>query len=414
MKPCGCVRRQVLSRSLTAACRGHTISGMARSRLGIPIGKIPIHLLAAVAATAWLCAPHPVAADPTPPAPGIDCARAQGVVDTTICGDPKLIAADRTTAQLFALVSIDALGVGPSAEPDEQRKWQAERDKMCAIKGNEVGQCLRQEFDSRLYLLAVAALIRAPELALPELRRGPPDQAALYEAIWRMTTMPAGEARTDAVAALIGPAFEQVRTAGKQTDDPDHGGGSITVAMLGPLRTARDAASSVRNFDLFFDLSGIVDTLSGGYITCEAIVRQPGLIDAVGVSFGSQRQDGLGETDCDTELPPPPQFAAFAAATIDAATASPRCTAARRYVAAPLYQRFLILVQLDRQGPPPPPKPRVARNAAAFVAAHATEESAAEADLAAYYARELRLPDAAVAAHAAIGQVVDKAFAACP
>jgi len=385
---------------------------MARSLPGIRICGISVHHLASVAAAAWLFAPHPVAADPAPLGAAVDCAHAQGVLETTICGDPKLVAYDRATAQLFALVSTDALGVGPSAEPEAQRKWQAERDKMCAIAGNEVDQCLRQEFQARLSLLSVAALIRAPEPALAELREDPV-HAPLYEALWRMATMPAGEARTDAVAALIGPAFEQVRTAGKQTDDPDHGGGAITVKMLGPLRTARDAASTVKNFDLFFDLSGIVDTIGGTYITCEAIVRQPELIGAVGVSFGSLRQDGLGQTDCDDELPPPPRFAAFAAAAIDAATASPRCTAARRAVGVPLYQRYLILVQLNRQGPPPP-NPRAARGAAAFIAAHATDASAAEADVAAYYARELHLPDAAGAAHAAIGQLVDEAFATCP
>jgi hypothetical protein len=78
-----------------------------------------------------------------------------------------------------------------------------------------------------------------------------------------------------------------------------------------------------------------------------------------------------------------------------------------------LYQRFLIVVQLDRQGPQPTPTGRVARNATAFTEAHAADESAAEADLAAYYARELNLPDPAGAARAAIGQVVEKAFAAC-
>jgi hypothetical protein len=78
-----------------------------------------------------------------------------------------------------------------------------------------------------------------------------------------------------------------------------------------------------------------------------------------------------------------------------------------------LYQRFLIVVQLDRQGSQPPPSRRVAGNATAFTEAHAADESAAEADLAAYYARELNLADPAGAARAAIGQVVDKAFAGC-
>jgi uncharacterized protein len=379
----------------------------------IRIGGVSVHPLTAVAAAAWLCAPHPLAADPAAPGPSFDCAHAEGVVETTICGDPDLVAADRATAQLFALVRTDALGVGPSAEPDAQRKWLAERDKMCAVKGNEVTACLRQEFDARLDLLALAALIRAPEQALAELRRQDPVHASLFEALWRMATMPAGPARTDAVAALIGPAFEKVRTAGRQTNDPDHGGGPITAAMLGSIRTAREAASTVKNFDLFFDLSGIVDTIGPATITCEAIVRKPQLIDAVGVSFGDRRQDGLGVTDCDDELPPPPRFAAFAAAAIDAATASPRCTDARRAVVVPLYQRFLIVVQLDRQGSQPPPSRRVAGNATAFTEAHAADESAAEADLAAYYARELNLADPAGAARAAIGQVVDKAFAGC-
>ena len=122
---------------------------------------------------------------------------------------------------------------------------------------------------------------------------------------------------------------------------------------------------------------------------------------------------GAAAADCDDELPAPSQFAAFAAAAIDAATASPHCTAARRYVAVPSYQRFLLLLQLRRQGSPPP-KQSVARGAAAFAAAHAGQQSAAEAGLAAYYASELRLPDAAGAAHAAIDQLITEAFAACP
>jgi hypothetical protein len=184
--------------------------------------------------------------------------------------------------------------------------------------------------------------------------------------------------------------------------------------MLGSMRTARDAAGTVESFDRFLDLTGIVDTIGPAYIPCEAIVRQPELIDAVGVSFADPRQDGLGVTDCDDELPLPPQFAAFAAAAIDAATASTRCTEARRAVAVPLYQRFLIVLQLHRQGPQPPLKPSVARDAAAFAEGHAPQASAAEADLTAYYASELHLPDAAGAAHAAIGQLIDEAFAACP
>ena len=42
-----------------------------------------------------------------------------------------------------------------------------------------------------------------------------------------------------------------------------------------------------------------------------------------------------------------------------------------------------------------------------------TQTSAAEADLTAYYAGELHLQDAVGAAHAAIAQLIDKAFAAC-
>jgi hypothetical protein len=70
-------------------------------------------------------------------------------------------------------------------------------------------------------------------------------------------------------------------------------------------------------------------------------------------------------------------------------------------------------VQLNRQGPPTPPNPRAARNTTTFAAAHVADESAAETDLAAYYTRELHLPDAAAAAHAAVGELVDKAFASC-
>jgi uncharacterized protein len=385
---------------------------MARSWLGIRIGALPVHLPAAALAAALICAPHAVAADAAPSRAGLDCNHAQGLLETTICGDPDLIAQQRTMERLYAAVRIDALGVGPSAEPAEQAKWQADRDAQCAAKvAGEIKACLRQEFDARLAALAVSALIRAPELALAELRRQFPEQAPLYEALWRMATMPAGAARTDAVAALIGPAFKTVQSARYAPDDPVHGGGPAPVAMLGQIRTAHDAAATVESFDRFINIAGQVDPLGAEYIPCEAIVRQPQLIDAVGASYGARLFDGLGESDCDVELPSPPQFAAFAQLAIDAAT--PHCTAARRAVAVPAYRRFLLLVQLHRESAPPPPAPSVARAAAAFTAAHAAQGSAAEADLTAYYTTELHVADAAGAAHAGIGQLVDEAFAAC-
>jgi uncharacterized protein len=381
--------------------------------------RAPRRLLALATAIVALSGAAPaLAAGPDAPAgQSFDCAHAQGVVETTICTTPLLETQRQAMLQLYALVGVDALGVGPTTEADEQRKWQADLDQQCPQKApTEIVACIRQEYDARLLLLAVAALMRAPAPALAELRRQLPDQAPLYEAIWRMATMPAGAARTSAVAALIGPEFHRMRTVRYDADDPVHGGAPALVEMLGPVRTAREAAASFKAFDLFYDLTGAVDVIPPAIVPCEAIVRQPALIHALDSLFGSSMDAGLGQADCDVMLPPPPKFADLAADALQTAAAAPDCTGTLRYGLQRAYFEFLIAVQLNRQGPPPRYDKGVARQAAAYASAHAAAVSAAQADLAAYYAAELHMPAAAasVAAHTAVGEVVDGAFATCP
>jgi uncharacterized protein len=351
---------------------------------------------AAVAIVVVATAAHAAAA--TPAGPSFDCGHAQGPVEAAICADPQLAARDAAMAQLFELVGVDALASGPSGELVAQKQWLAQRDRDCA-KAAAVGDCLKGEYDARLHELAVAALIRAPDAALSELRRQSPAQAALYEAIDKMATLPDGAERTDAVAALLGPEFTKVS-------------GSDQASMLAPIASARDAAATLGNFAHFIDLTGAVDDVAVT-MPCEAIIRRSELIGALDSMFGSSMDNQLGGSDCAAMAPPPPRFAALAAMAINASMSGPDCTGTMRYAGLRYYNELLISVQLDREGTPSaPPDPAIARKSSAFQRAHHAEMSAASTDLADYYAATLHAPNAA-GAQRAVGQMVDAAFEVC-
>ena len=340
---------------------------------------------------------HPAVADPAKAAaPSFDCAKAVTSTDKAVCADADLAARDRTMAQLFALVRMDALGVGPSGELAAQRAWLAERDKECA-KEASLSACLKTEYDARLEDLAVAALIRAPDPALAELRRQNPARAFVYEAIWKMTTLPEGASRTSQVAALIGPEFTKV-AADQQ-------------AMLDPIKTPQQAAGSVKTFASFVDLTGAVED-TALTMPCEAIVKQPGLINALDSMFGSSMDNSLGGSDCADMLPPPTHFEDLAQDALQTSMANPDCTGTIRYAGMRSYAEFLIAVQLDRQGAKTKPDADVVKQAAAYERKHAAAVAVAVLDLAAYYTRELHVPNPA-AAKSAVDEVVQSAYAVC-
>jgi uncharacterized protein len=339
----------------------------------------------------------PALANPAPAnAPSFDCAKAVTATDKAVCADADLAARDRTVAQLFALVRKDAMGVGPSGELAAQRAWLVERDKECA-KAPSLTPCLKTEYEARLQDLAVAALIRAPDAALAELRRQNPARAFVYEAIWKMATLPAGAARTSQVAALIGPEFTKV-AADQQ-------------AMLDPIKTPQQAAGSVKTFASFIDLTGAVED-TALTMPCEAIVKQPGLIDALDSMFGSSMDNSLGGSDCADMLPPPTHFEALAQDALQTSMANSDCTGTIRYAGMRSYAAFLIAVQLYRQGAQAKPDADVVKQAAAYERKHTAAVALAVLELAAYYTRELHAPNP-VAAKTAVDEVVQSAYAVC-
>jgi uncharacterized protein len=349
--------------------------------------------LAAVLGLTWAA---PALAAPPAVQASFDCTHAAGAIETAICAHPDIAARDLTVAQLFALVRTDALGTGPSDELTRQRQWIGQRDKDCA-KAADVAACLRLDYDGRLEELAAAALIRAPQPALAELKRQKPDAAPLYQAIYLMATSADTPSRAQSVEALIAPAFAKL--AADQAD------------MLDTIKTAHDAAASIKNFDTFIDLVAVEDGLAVT-MPCEAIVKQPGLINALDSQFGSTMDGQLGASDCDVMLPPPAAFASFAAAALDKATSDPDCTGSIRYAGMRSYTEFLITAQLDRQAGGKRNAETV-RETAAYERAHASATAAAIADLAAYYTQRFHTPDAAAAARKAVDQVTDMAFNAC-
>lgn len=369
---------------------------MAASILAGTLRCIAGWVVVVVVVAALGAAAHAAAA--TPAGPSFDCGRAQGPVEAAICADPQLAARDAAMAQLFELVGVDALASGPSGELEAQKQWLARRDQDCA-KAASVGACLAGEYDARLQELAVGALIRAPDAALAELRRQSPAQAALYEAIDKMATLPDGAERTDAVAALLAPEFAKV----SQSDQ--------AAALLSPIASARDAAATLGNFAHFIDLTGAVDD-PAVTIPCEAIIRRSELLGALDSMFGSSMDNQLGGSDCAAMLPPPPRFAALAATAITVSMSSPDCTGTLRYAGLRDYNELLISIQLDREGARAGPDPDVARRSAAFQRAHRAEMTAGSAELADYYAGTLHAPNPA-GAKRAVSEVVDAAFEVC-
>ncbi len=348
-------------------------------------------VLAAVTALGWT-APAVAATVQA----SFDCSHAAGAIETAICANADIASRDLTVAQLFALVRTDALGTGPSDELTRQRQWIGQRDKDCA-KAADIAACLRLDYDGRLEELAAAALIRAPQPALAELKRQKPDAAPLYQAIYLMATTPDGPDQAHAVETLIAPAFAKL-----VVDQAD---------MLDTIKTAHDAAASIKNFDTFIDLVAVEDGLAVT-MPCEAIVKQPGLINALDSQFGSSMDNQLGVSDCSVMLPPPAGFAAFAGDVLEKSMADPDCTGTLRYAGMRSYSEFVIAAQLGRQIGAKRDADTV-RQTAGYERAHAAATAAATADLAAYYTQRFHTPNAAAAARAAVDRVADMAFGVC-
>ncbi|RYF10180.1 MAG: hypothetical protein EOO77_22055, partial [Oxalobacteraceae bacterium] len=109
------------------------------------------------------------------PGPSFACTAGQGLFETTVCASPTLPAADRLMATLYAVNRVSSFGTGPSNVQVRQRK--ALKDMQSCTKQRaktSTADCLKRSYDQRTAELATAVVIRAPDLALPVLRKVDP------------------------------------------------------------------------------------------------------------------------------------------------------------------------------------------------------------------------------------------------
>jgi uncharacterized protein len=260
--------------------------------------------------------------------PSFSCGSAKSAIETTICNDAALAARDRTMATLFTASEKDAFNQGTSQQQILQRQWLKTRNEQCA--NGDMHTCLIATYDDRLNQLAVAALFQAPDVALTELTRQNPKSAALYEAIYRYATIDDTVDRAAVVAKLIDPAFEEFH------DKPWAG-------PLSDVKDAHDAAASDENFSAFLDVASVSDYALT--MPCSALVRRPGLIDALNSVYGGAIDGRLIRSDCEAMTSSPE---ALDRVTKAAVGAQPFCPGTIRFSLGRNFGKTLVAVRLHR------------------------------------------------------------------
>jgi uncharacterized protein len=295
------------------------------------------------------------AAGPTQVSPSFSCARATGAVEAAICETPALAAADRDMALLYAANRLSAFGTGPSNElPEQRRSLQAMQDCAAKRTNQTLVDCLRSLYDNRNAELATAAVIRAPSLALPVLRRTDPGFAQILEAlqIWSSEpqdsdwSVPTRAAKRSRVLALL-----KLTITGVLTDKDNYLAQEFLVDPApGAISVKRveDVLMSDRHFALFLNILGSVsiddsNTNARRVLPCMAIVRHPGLLSATGPIFGSTMDNTVLNSDCDQTLPPTPVLSAFDAKL---KKTWPQCDGTIRFAAYRTYQVALDAARL--------------------------------------------------------------------
>jgi len=298
-------------------------------------------------------------ANPPPSAPikpSFTCSAATNGAEQVICSTPDLSAADNTMAKLFALSRVSAFGAGPSNELAAQREVLKQmRDCARSASSSAVADCLRGLYAQRNNDLAIAALMRAPDVALPVLRRTDPAFAPVFETIAIWAAEPAGANWSDPVrsgkrqhiAALLAPFLAQLLAN-------DYSRDMLTDTQTGALTIKRmdDIFVSESRFAAFLNVLGPFMPEGDGPVTsgnarrslpCAAVIRHPALLAATASAFGSTLDNFVLDTDCVQTLPPMPQLTALDAKLNHA---WPRCEGTIRFAAYRIYAMALDAARL--------------------------------------------------------------------
>lgn len=298
----------------------------------------------------------------TPPTdtagPSFSCSAAHTPAEKAICGDPSLAAADREVAALFALGRQSAFGTGPSNELAAQRKFLKDM-RSCgeANARSPIPKCLAALYDQRNGELAIAALMRAPDQALPVLRRLDAGFAPVLEAaaLWAAEPVdadwsaPARAATRKRIAALLTPYLTELRTNESQSF-----GWSILSEPGGDwpvVKRIDDIFLSERHFAALLHVLGpylLENTGTGAVeraLPCAAIVRHPALLEATGSVFGSTMDNFVLRSDCARTLPAVPALEALDRKILGT---WPQCDGTIRFAAYRSYQTAVDAARLGQ------------------------------------------------------------------
>ncbi|GLK45796.1 MULTISPECIES: lysozyme inhibitor LprI family protein [Novosphingobium] len=363
----------------------------------------------AITASLWALSAHAQGEAAHTDGPSFSCTAARTAMERAICTDPALAVADREMAALFALSRESAFGTGPSSELAAQRQA---LKRMRGCEGAEIRKCLKTVYAERNGALAIAALMHAPDQALPVLRRLDPQFAPVLEAValWAREPVdtdwsaPERAVVRTRITALLFPYLTRL-----STDEGQSFGWSILSEPYGDspkVRTTGDLFTSERHFAAFLNVLGpYLDEDANGIernLPCGAIVRHPALIEATESVFGSTMDNFVLRNDCEQTLPPTPALDTLAARIRGT---WPDCDGTIRFAAYRSYQTALDRARLGQA--PHEARPEIAAPDGVPTAAVETARS----ELGRYYAVHLgkSAKDAATMATDAISGVVSTA-----
>ncbi|EGD59856.1 hypothetical protein Y88_2295 [Novosphingobium nitrogenifigens DSM 19370] len=322
-----------------------------------------------------------------------------------ICNITDLADSDNTMASLFALSRVSAFGSGQSNELAAQREVLKQmRDCARPASSSAIADCLRGRYEQRNNDLAIAALMRAPDVALPVLRRTDPAFAPVFEAVSIWAAEPAGanwadpalNGKRQRITALLTPLMANLLSTDSgrtMLSDPETGAQTV--------KGVDDIFVSENRFAMFLNVLGpfmpeddgpVTSGKSRRSLSCAAIIRHPALLAATASAFGSTLDNFVLDTDCAQTLPPMPQLAALDAKLNHA---WPQCEGTIRFAAYRIYATALDAARLGMA-----PRDENAR-APSRRGVTPADIAAARRELAASYQANLGKPPATAAAMAA-------------
>jgi len=313
--------------------------------------------------------------------PSFSCAH-PSALEAIICKDARLSQQDRDLARLYALSKTDLFDTGASGQAARQKTWLANRDRDCAdTRYGPSDRCLGVAYRARLGELAVATLFRDPDDALAVLKREYPKLAPLYAALYQYATISDDARRRQVVGALV------EESQGLYDDDD--------VRAMSP----EEVVASDKGFSAYFV---VADVAAGEILSmpCDALLRRPGLIEALGAHYGGMLDSMVPDSDCDAMLPPVPELEVFADSAWQEVG---ECDGTIRFSVYRESQKMLTVVRLhrddiwkDRVTENPPPETLAAAETIVRSPATLAAEAKAVKALTGYYIRAYKLsPDMA-------------------